>query len=1275
MKALLSLIESADAACTALEICARKGTKIVHQKHDIQLDEHIVRAGGFTHSKGLGGRCRVNLGATFGNSWRVEPATPREMGFHGVSVWLDGVDWSTPRLLVEELVTQQGGTIVRALDEADLVVFGGTLVETERARLGAGQERLVVEATLLQRLMPKRRAPPVTRVTGDAAKLWLMLSARSFDQVRQGLDLLASLGDTEIFQQLFADVTVDSWGELVRGKRFDGTATMQPLLDVALLGALSLAPPGTDGAALRGRVRKISTKTDVIPTLAGFDGLESLELILQKDCSADDLRCFGSLPALKWLRIASDAVTGFPPEERGLRSLDGLVAPALTTVRVNQTQVTGVEALAASPLLREVDLARNSRLADVDGLRCSVASLETVDLSLCPALASIETLDGAPRLRWLSVTDASNLTSIGALGRSPLLKWVELAGCSLLESLEGLQDKEFEAPPKHNEFSLANCASLRSLQQLPALPSAVSKLVLRGCRALEVFDGVERWPGIIEINATDSGIRDVSGLAPLAALERIVLQRTCIIDATPLGLLPKLTKVSLEDCVALELLPTSWKVELTEVTLMGCRKLTSLVGLRSSQQLLDLSRCDGLKRLDGLDGFSMLQAVCLPATIQDASALTGVAGLVKVSVDTGRATVFAPSIAQSLASVPKLRLDLTSDDLADLDALAQIQGLVGLRLSYRNSCVNLRFLCGLPLLESLHLGEKAQEWAGESDLLSRQKIAALQKRIAATHGLAPIDDIPVEAAPLSKEAAKRFRAIKSALVSCEQARVQEALATLAEAADGALYDAVVAGLDPARAFVSGGRPEDLGVTLKSVKVGQLPVARRALLALLSNAPDSAKLTVQLRAKVSAIDFLIADYDLRDGELLPAMRGFDSLEAFGLEVILTDGTVGPAQQTRIEDLRFLGAPPRLARLSLRTCNQLTSLDGVAACPIAELSLEYCSQLTSLDGVGACPLRHVRFEFCNRLRDLSALAGKSLRNDGAQEINYKLVGELESLSFLPSDAKMLSLHIGATTDLAPLARMSELRSLELMVGGDLLVLPTMPTLEHLSITHVDATLNQPWAWGRRAPAPPHLQLDIGEQPLLSKLQISHCNLDLTQLSRTQIRSLKLTSFSSSDLRGAQQLTSIEFDDCTIASLEGLQGSGISELALGCINGLTDVQALAAMPSLEELDLTLKWGKKTGQDVPVRADGLGGLPQVRMLAWHCFEGSLGFLAGWTSLKVLDMSDSGALTSLETLAALPKLETVYLRGAKTPRDAWSEQLQGKLDYVRLRPRSPSRE
>jgi len=88
MKSLLKFASTEDRAKELLEICRKKGYRLLHKNHQEPLSEEIIRGGGFsTNFGGYGSFSRLGLGAKFGSKWEIEGLDiPAHKGFSEVEV-------------------------------------------------------------------------------------------------------------------------------------------------------------------------------------------------------------------------------------------------------------------------------------------------------------------------------------------------------------------------------------------------------------------------------------------------------------------------------------------------------------------------------------------------------------------------------------------------------------------------------------------------------------------------------------------------------------------------------------------------------------------------------------------------------------------------------------------------------------------------------------------------------------------------------------------------------------------------------------------------------------------------------------------------------------------------------------------------------------------------------------------------------------------------------------------------------------------------------------
>ena len=1234
MQALLDLIESKEDASLALGICAEKNAAITHKTHDRQLDEVILNEGGFTTNfGGYGSYSRLGLGHAFGERWKITDFdAPRNKPFSGLVVYFAGSVWDRPVAEQAALVLRSGGEVADAPDRADIIVLGADHPPGLTLRAAA----LHVTAAVFQRALPavraaKAAAPRTKTLDTEAAALWKLLSSRELATIEQGLSLATALETTT--DELLEGVSVDaSTGELLRGKRFSGTGPAQPFLDLALYGLMSNAAPGSHAAGLRSGVKKIDLTVAALPRLSGFDALLELRLALVPGFSAPDLRDFAPLPALRTLCIMATP-GAYRSTQASLASLAGLQAPALEHLVLRDVGLSDVQTLSQCGHLRSVDLSGNAALDRIEGLASSAALLQELLLEGCQSLSALAPLAGAKCLRRI-LLKGTGIESLEALADCKAIDELSLQDCSALTSLAGLNCKPLVGP-EGERFTLSGCDALQSLAGLPAFGPGITTLDLSWLASLTDLTGIESATGITCLEASHIGVGDLRHLQALQQLEEIDLSG-CeqLRDASALGSLRQLKSVRLADCALLDTLPPTWASDLEKLVLTSCPELLSLgllpsrlqqlshwdasrIDLRGCNKLrdlatlattragrsatqVDLSDCLGLTSLAGLEALTALERITLPASITDVRAIAHHEGL-QVSVQ-----------AESTADCTALGV-LTAAKSIDL------RGCPGL--------TDLNWVIGLAALEELtvHADSPAAQKSGITRLETAAKVRKLQQAICKDKQL----PLPAHLAPLArpvaavprKPGALSVKDVKPGLTSAQFSEVRQALARLFSQGDALLYDEIAEGVQSQSAF--SGDSEDMGKLFKATKVGQRPLARWALASVLAAAPEAAVVARSVRARIRTVelDFTGLDADAA----VPALTGF----------------------TALEKVCFKGFP----------ATSLASLSGLGT--VRELRLSGAPALATLSGIeSASRLHTLELSDCPLLTDLSALAGKPALGQN-QQISLDSVAPIRNLEFIRdlNAVDALTLLLDPLADLGPLAAKPAITNLTIHCQGPL---PDLGPLVH--VQQLECSCRSDWSDDAAAQAAPPHRVWNCSLPALSQLTVHGGTHDFSGLDAPALKSFNAWYDASlADLRGLGGATELSFYSTEIRSLEGLQRSALTELDLGHLTGqLTDISALQAMQALRTLTLPATPGVLAD---PARS-GLQGLARIEKLTAEGLSGSLSFLTGWSELRALDLQKSGALTDLEVLLQLPKLEIVRLRGAQLKREAWPEALRPKLQY-----------
>lgn len=1289
MQALLSLIDTSENAQRAIRLCAARQMAIMHRTHEVILDEAILNEGGFsTDFGGYGSYSRVGVGATFRDRWKISGLDePRQQVFSRLTVYFNGSDWVRPLQEQIDLVIRCGGLVAEQPESADIVVEG----KNSPALTSVPDSALLVNELTFLRALPAVRKPSTGKAPGgkklsdEAAALWRLLSMRDESSIRQGLILAFGL-DSAVEELLIGTEVNAENGELMRNKRFSGSGVAQPFLDAALYGLLSNAAEGSLAGQLRSEIRKVDISLPFLPELTGFDALQELELRLEDDFNASNLQDLGRLPCLKSLSILPKKDEyGHWGSSPVLSSLDGLDAPVLEKISVVKTSLKDCNALSDCGQLKSVDFSLNRELSDIDGLAACADSLTDLVLRDCEGVSTLDPVANATQLKRVDLC-GSGITSVSALSNSGGIEYIDISSCPRLTSLRGLEDLVLDAEGR-GEFSVYDCESLTSLVGLPKLGPSYQCLNISDLHKLASLDGIESASCVSIIKANGAGISDLSPLSNLQNLKNLDFSDCpALTDVSALAGLKQLESVDLSGCFQLKELPAHWAADLQSLEIRNCAALRSLgalpasllrigsyswrsehlelEGLTSLESLegleqttviqnvtnIDLSGCNKLTSLRGLEKASGLEMIALPASVVDAKALQHCRNL-KITIDASDLVELPMNLVQALEIFPRLSLVVSDGrNLEHASVLAHLQHLESLDLGSCAKIQDLNWLIGLAELRELKLPMRnplvTKLKLGKGDNLPR--VRKLQQQLCVHLGLPlpshlSVDKPAQKGSGGRKPGALSLRELKPLLTALDLNVVGQGLARLRAEGDPHLYDQLIDGCDSSQAFSSDS--EAIGKIFKAVKASFRPMARWVLVSILAAAPKEASQAVALRESMRDINLDFRGWGANAE--VPGLTGF----------------------IRAEKISLIACP----------ATSLLAVDGLKE--LRELSITDAPNLTSLQGLEAAKeLSKISLSNCQKLKDLSALAGKnSLSKQG--HLDFSTVAPIENLDFMETLGPLESLEILVTpsVDLGLLREKQTIAKLTLhCLGGlpELSSLVHVKELEYYQAEHYQATTGSKSRWphggaSNADESPSELLTWHVELPQLESLTLNGGMHDFSSLLAPNLRTLVCWGIRTHGatilphLRGLAQVTDFTFYSTRIASLDGLQGSQVTELNLGSLEGtIEDLTALRDMPALRTLTLP------RGQNV-LTLDALqkiSGCSQIEHLSLPNYVGSLDFLTGWDGLRILDLQNSGMLIDLEVLIALPLLETVLLRGAQLKRDSWPEALQSKLEYVRVR-------
>ena len=1103
------------------------------------------------------------------------------------------------------------------------------------------------------------------KLNKDEASLWKLLSSREIGSIQQGIDIACSLGDE--MSGVLAGVEVRaSTGELLRGSRFSGTGPAQPYLDFALLGILSGAIEGSKADQIKTKVRKLVLTIPFTPRLRGFSALEDLQLVIQDGCHLDDLSNFDSLPVLTHLSISGEQKTIYGNKNSSLGSLSGLDAPMLRVVSLKGIDLLELGGLGQGGCLEEVDLSSNEKLQHIDPLAPSVGSFRSLNFSSCKSIKNIDSLRNSQKLEHIDLSECESLESIKALTDSIALKSIELANCKALASLDGLNGKKIIVKNASEfddtkTFSLRGCEALIDLKCFPELNGDVDSLNLSNMGKLKDIAGISVAPCVTQLDLSWSGIEDLACLQEFTNLTDLNLTNAdCLVNATPLGELKNLNKVDFTYSGNLKILPRIWKSPLTEINLRACKSLESIQGLPKSlnkvpggwnldidlsgcsslrdisplavpellnKQILDLSECDQLKSLNGLEKFQEITLIKIPPTIEDARSLNKFQNL-SINIDLADQERFPKSLAKALSQIDSVNLVVKGFMLNNCSAIADITGLKNLDVSECYELKSIKFVVGLNSLVDLRISKTSPAFkeAGSHRFENQTQIFKLQERICEKYKLAkPVRQRPAVKALSPALKSELFKKIKPLIVSNKISDVIKALKLIRECSEPSLFEALVDGVSSSQLF-SGGS-DALGKVFKATLQANRDLARWKIIYILSFAPQSAKKAIEIRDSIRSITLNIGE-NLKS---LPAisLEKFNSLTSIEFENFPE------------KDLTILSGVKGIEKIIIRNCPHLTSLAGIEAASNL-LSLEIRSWN------GGLPLT-----------DASALANKPKLSieDGALDLSCwgNSPGYLESMEFVShlKSVKSLTTNIAQSVSLKPLLQTPWIKTFSFKFESQEIDTTCFKNAEDITIEVPDLEFTPKKEWEN----PVNWRGNFEE---LTSLSITNGAHDFSKFTAPNIEKVKLSCVKLENLTGFSGASELEIMNCVLPTLAGIEGCNLTSFDLCWLDKSTkDIEPLKKVSSLTELRV----GSAKAYTSAILIQ-LQNFSQVQTMHAGQYSGSLLFLTGWDNVQILDLRSSGDLEDLEILNTLPKLEKIRLNGAKMKRDSWPKYLQTLLDF-----------
>ena len=460
-----------------------------------------------------------------------------------------------------------------------------------------------------------------------------------------------------------------------------------------------------------------------ISVLSGLTQLRSLYL---EDNNVSDISVLSGLIQLRELYLGRNNLTD-------ISVLSGLTQMRYLSLRGNS--ISDVSALAGMTQLIELSLGGNN-ITDIPAL-AGMTQMRYLYLG-DNSITDISALTGMTQLIELSL-GGNNITDISALAGFNRLKILYLGNnnisdISALVSLSQLRDLDLRKNPLNDPALDTHIPALKAkgvnilFDDSHSPPVSVPDVNLRAkiAETLGKSSDAQLTAGdmsaLIQLNASDANIQDLTGLEHAHNLKYLYLYRNSISDLSPLAELTQLTQLHLSNNSISDVSLLSGLKQLTNLnlgsnsisdvsTLSELTKLTYLsLGLNSISDVSSLLKLTQLTQLylsnNNITDVSLLSALTQLTNLNlgnnrlnDVSSLAGLTNLTYLQLNNNNISDVSP-----LANLTKLTyLSLGANSVSDVSALAGLTQLTNLQLNI-NELVDVSSLSGLTQLEYLYLG-------------------------------------------------------------------------------------------------------------------------------------------------------------------------------------------------------------------------------------------------------------------------------------------------------------------------------------------------------------------------------------------------------------------------------------------------------------------------------------------------------------------------------------------------------------------------------------------
>jgi Leucine-rich repeat (LRR) protein len=415
----------------------------------------------------------------------------------------------------------------------------------------------------------------------NIAKIKKLIRVRDFEKIEMGIELVRSLNNPKIFDELLGNVELERWD---KGFKHDwkGAGPDEHYFQTAILGLLNFSPKGSKGYDIRESVQTLILEGEIksgysyirskvyLKFLSNFSSLKILKiknykeivgfeeifdlplegLELDRGCSLPKhdekwgfknlKRLFFTLPKSNSSRYADD-----PDEKIELKKIPGL------DFLSNLTSLETIKISSGFGFSDESDFSIKglSYLKNLKFLYCYDLGVENVnDLNALKNLnyvvlkennlTDISGLTSSANLEFLDLSDSSKLSDITPLDKLKNIKLINLSYTSV-KSLNGLENCinlhgiDVQNSPVKNLDGLINSKNLFGINaaRCEALVSVegiknslkLKEIILNDCPSLLNLKGLENCEGLKAISISKTGIFN---LDPLINCKKIFRNNT-----------------------------------------------------------------------------------------------------------------------------------------------------------------------------------------------------------------------------------------------------------------------------------------------------------------------------------------------------------------------------------------------------------------------------------------------------------------------------------------------------------------------------------------------------------------------------------------------------------------------------------------------------------------------------------------------------------------------------------------------------------------------------